>query len=123
MDKIVFNVEKTDTGYSAYYELADGIAATTGGTMAELKANALESYNLAAEAHATLDDIGFKFDIPQFFDYYKGILNARGLANRVGMNETLLYQYVSGAKTPSAKQSEKILSGIKSFAEELLDFA
>ena len=37
------------------------------------------------------------------------------------MNATLLSQYVSGTKTPSKKQTEKILSGIHQIGRELAD--
>jgi hypothetical protein len=49
MKEIVFLVEETSTGYSAYVNTNEGTAVTTGGTMDELKANALESYNLLME--------------------------------------------------------------------------
>ena len=47
MKKITFTVEISTDGYSAWHEpAAGGIAATMGNTFAELKANAVESYNL-----------------------------------------------------------------------------
>ena len=47
MKKVKFIVEKSKDGYSAWYEdLTNGIAATMGDTIVELKSNAVESYNL-----------------------------------------------------------------------------
>jgi hypothetical protein len=47
MKKITFTVEIGKDGYSACHEPeAGGIASTVGNTFAELKANAVESYNL-----------------------------------------------------------------------------
>jgi hypothetical protein len=47
MKKITFTVEIGKDGYSAWHEPATGgIASTMGNTFAELKANAVESYNL-----------------------------------------------------------------------------
>jgi hypothetical protein len=47
MKKIKFNVEMGKDGYSAWHEPAGGgIASTMGNTFAELKTNAVESYNL-----------------------------------------------------------------------------
>lgn len=126
MKKALFTVEKTNTGYSAYCEDGTGVVATTGSTMAELKANMVESYNLlqeeAGNPKITEQDLAVKFDLPQFFEYYKEI-NAKALAKRVGMNETLLSQYVNGHKDPSEKQVAKILNGIRDLGKELLDFA
>jgi predicted RNase H-like HicB family nuclease len=126
MKKIVFTVEKTNTGYSAYSDGSEGVVATTGSTMAELKGNMVEAYNLYQEETGnppiTEKDLAVKFDLPQFFEYYKEI-NAKALAKRVGMNETLLSQYVNGRKTPSEKQVNKILQGIRDLGKELLDFA
>jgi predicted RNase H-like HicB family nuclease len=128
MEKIKFIVQKTDTGYSAYFEDKEFISVVTvGDTMAELKANMVEAYNLFAEETQrpliTEEDLAIKFDLVDFFDYYKPEINARGLAKRVGMNEDLLYQYISGHKKASEKQEQRILAGIRQMATELLDFA
>lgn len=47
------------------------------------------------------------------------MINAKFLAEKIGMNATLLSQYVSGTKKPSPKQTEKILSGIHQIGQEL----
>jgi predicted RNase H-like HicB family nuclease len=127
MSKVVFIVEKADVGYAAYYEDLDSKAIfTMGDTMAELKANIVEAYNLHQEETSgepiTVDDVAIKFDLPQFFEHYKEI-NARGLAKRIGMNETLLSQYVKGVKVPSEKQVQKILQGIRDLGKELFELA
>ena len=44
------------------------------------------------------------------------------LADRIGMNYSLLRQYAKGIKTPSPKQARRINNGIKELAEELLNF-
>ncbi len=117
--KIIMNVEKTDTGFSAY--ALDYPIFTTGQSIPELINNAYESTefyfedkNLKVESN----DIRFEIDFKQFFKYYK-VLNAKFLAEKIGMNATLLSQYVSGTKKPSQKQTEKILSGIHQIGQEL----
>jgi len=45
-----------------------------------------------------LEDLVFELDLPHFFDYFK-IINAKALAQRIGMNQCLLAQYVGGQKT------------------------
>lgn len=121
--KITYQVEKTSTGFSAYWnwEGKERTIATVGGTMAELKANMLEAANLTFEDLGfvyTADEINYELDLAQFFDFYSEI-NAKGLAKRVGLNRTLLAQYVGGQKKPSGKQTAKILEGIKSLGREL----
>ena len=123
MSKIVFIVEKTGTGFSAYAEDFEKIpAGTSGDTMAELRNNIEDAYNSVAEdkgwPEVSINDITIKYDLPQFFEYYKEI-SAKGVAKRVGINHTLLSQYVNGKKEPSEKQVKKILSGIQELGREL----
>ncbi|MEO8854118.1 MAG: hypothetical protein ABI359_10085 [Ginsengibacter sp.] len=122
MKPVKFIVEKTITGYSAYAKDDKYPLTTVGDTIDELKANILDALNSFREFNglpeAGNEDIAVQIDLTQFFDYYKEI-NAKALAKRVGMNETLLSQYVNGIKEPSSRQTEKILSGIKSLGKEL----
>jgi predicted RNase H-like HicB family nuclease len=122
MKKINLIVEKTSTGFSAYAE--DLPVFTTGKSMTELKANILEATNLYQEevggAAISLDDINITLDLPQFFEYFK-VINAKALSERVGMNQSLLAQYVGGQKKPSAKQVDKILTGIRELGRELTE--
>ena len=41
------------------------------------------------------------------------------LAKRIGMNESLLSQYVHGVKKPSVAQTNRILAGIREIGQEL----
>jgi len=123
MKKIVFIVEKTDTGFSAYAEDFKNIpAGTTGNTMAELRQNIVDAYNSIAEIKGlpdlTIDEISVQLDLPQFFDYYK-IINASALGVRIGMDKTLLSQYVNGHKKAGPKQIQKIMAGIRQLGSEL----
>lgn len=123
MEKIEFTVEKTGTGYSAYANPRDGgIIATTGGTIAELKNNMLDAANTFLDYEkrplATENDLFITLDIPQFFEYYKEV-NASALSKRIGMNKTLLSQYINGQKKPSPKQTNRILEGIRELGNEL----
>ena len=117
--KIKMIVEKTETGFSAFSEVYP--IYTTGKTVPELIENALEASNLYfEEEHLTVtqENIKFEIDFKQFFQYYK-VINARFLANKIGMNPTLLSQYVQGRKKPSEAQTEKILLGIHQIGQEL----
>jgi len=117
--KIKMIVEKTTTGFSAYAE--NYPVYTVGGTIQELRENIIDAFNLYYEH----DDIQVKdsniqlfFDLGLFFKHYPA-LNAKFLANKIGMNYTLLSQYVQGRKKPSAKQTEKIMKGIHEIGAEL----
>jgi hypothetical protein len=112
-------VEKTDTGFSAYCEQFPVF--TTGVTFKELQHHAVEAINLFLSdqnKHITEEQIAFEIDLKQFFQYYR-VINAKFLAQRIGMNETLLSQYVHGHKKPSAAQTSKILSGVQEIGREL----
>jgi len=117
--KIKMIVEKTDTGFSAFSE--DYPLYTTGRTIPELIDNSLEAANLCFEeenVQVTHENLRFEIDFKQFFQYYK-VINAKFLANKIGMNPTLLSQYVQGRKKPSDAQTEKILLGIHQIGQEL----
>jgi len=112
-------VEKTDTGFSVFSE--DYPVYSTGRTIPELINNAIEAANLCFEEkkiQITQENLKFEIDFKQFFQYYK-VINAKFLANKIGMNPTLLSQYVHGRKKPSDAQTEKILLGIHQIGQEL----
>ncbi|MFI5140592.1 MAG: hypothetical protein ACHQIM_22435 [Sphingobacteriales bacterium] len=124
MKKIKFIVEKTGDGYSAYHQNSNGIIATTGDNITELRKNILEATNLQYEYYnkkqVTAENISLAFDLGQFFEYYN-VINVRGLSERIRMNYSLLSQYVAGTKTPSEKQTKKVLEGIKQLGRELYE--
>ena len=117
--KIKLVVERTDTGFSAYSE--DYPVFTTGESFTELLHNAVEAMNLFLIDQAsqiTEKNIEFEIDLKQFFQYYR-VINSKFLAKKIGMNESLLSQYVTGRKKPSASQTNRILSGIQEIGREL----
>jgi transcriptional regulator with XRE-family HTH domain len=125
MKPLTFIVEKTSTGFSAYAEDFNKYpVGTTGQTVPELKSNILAAINLHQDYHNDhlyeIPDIVLKYDLTNFFEFYKEI-NAKSLAKRVGMNQTLLSQYINGKKEPSVKQVSKILQGVRELGKELSD--
>jgi hypothetical protein len=117
--KILMIVEKTETGFSAFSH--DYPIFTTGRTIAELIDNAIQAANLFFQdqlIQITVENLKFEIDFKQFFQYYK-VLNSKFLAEKIGMNPTLLSQYVQGHKKPSDSQTQKILSGIQQIGKEL----
>jgi predicted RNase H-like HicB family nuclease len=117
--KISMIVEKTETGFSAFSE--DYPIYTTGKTIVELLDNAFEAANLYFEDEnikISHENLKLEIDFKQFFQYYR-VLNAKFLADKIGINPTLLSQYVQGHKKPSEAQTEKILLGIHQIGQEL----
>jgi len=117
--KLIIIVEKTDSGFSAYSE--EYPIFTTGKTIPDLIDNAYEAVNFYFEdqdIQVSHENMKFEIDFKQFFQYYR-VLNAKFLAEKIGMDPTLLSQYVQGRKKPSDKQTEKILMGIHQIGQEL----
>jgi hypothetical protein len=116
--KLIKVVEKTSTGFSAFAEKYSIF--TTAKSIPELLNNAFEAAEMFFEGDfkITRTDIQFELDFQQFFQFYK-VLNAKFLAEKIGMNPSLLSQYVQGRKKPSEKQTNKILLGIHQIGQEL----
>lgn len=119
--KIKITITKEDTGYSANTLVNNNFIATEAETFEELKANILEAVNLAFEDKGfiyTIKEIGFEYDLESFFDFYK-VINAKALSERIGMNQSLLAQYIKGIKKPSVAQTKRILQGVQQIGREL----
>lgn len=119
--KYRFVIEKTHTGYSAYCKHEPIF--TTGSTISELNFNILEATILHLEEEGliiTMENIRVELDLEQLFEYFK-VINAKHLARKIGMNESLLNQYVKGKKKPSQNQLNRILEGIQQIGNELRD--
>lgn len=119
--KIKIIIEKTDTGFSAYSDKHSIF--TTGESISKLIDNAYEAAALYLEDEEIKFNhelLQFEIDFKQFFKYYN-VINAKPLAQKIGMNPTLLSQYVQGHKKPSKTQTTKILTGIHQIGNELSD--
>ncbi|MEO6189472.1 MAG: XRE family transcriptional regulator [Saprospiraceae bacterium] len=117
--KVGLIVEKTRSGFSAYAE--DLPIYTTGKNLAELIGNAYEATQLYFEdgnKSSSSFKIQYHIDFKQFFQYYR-VLNAKVIAEKIGMNPTLLSQYVQGKKKPSQFQTERIINAIHEIGIEL----
>ena len=118
---IKIEVTKEDTGYSASVLIKDNFIATEAEAFEELKTNVLEAVNLAFENKGftyTINEIKFEYDLESFFNFYK-VINAKALSERIGMNQSLLAQYIKGIKKPSTSQTKRILQGVQQIGREL----
>ncbi|MFM7021386.1 MAG: type II toxin-antitoxin system HicB family antitoxin [Flavobacteriales bacterium] len=121
MAKIEMIVERTKTGYSAYAKKY--AVYTTGKSLEALKNNIIEALTLHLEEEGktiTEEDIKVTLDLPQFFEFYK-VINAKALSERIGMNQSLLAQYIIGHKKPSPAQTQRILQGVQKIGRELAE--
>lgn len=62
--------------------------------------------------------VSFRYDLPSFFNDFD-FINASKLAQYVGINESKMRQYKSGAAYPCEKTLKKILEAIHSIGAEL----
>jgi hypothetical protein len=123
MKKINITVEKTKTGFSALSE--DYPVCTTGSNISEIRSNMIEAMNLyfeftEPEKIISENDLNLKLDLSSFFEFYK-VINAKAFSNRVGMNQSLLAQYIKGNKKPSKAQTQRILKGVQQLGRELAE--
>src|SRR5690606_2134861 len=112
--KVNMTIIKEDAGYSAHTTIGKNFIATQGDDFEELKENILEALNITFEDQGfvyEVDEIKFTLDLASFFAFYK-VINAKALSERIGMNQSLLAQYIKGIKKPSAAQTRRILSGV-----------
>jgi hypothetical protein len=120
MKKILVIIEKTGTGFSAYSKKYP--VYTTGSNVHELITNVVEAINFyfveaGQQINVTAKELDLYFSIASLFQLYP--INVKHFAERIGMNYTLLAQYVQGRKKPSGKQAEKIVEGLKQVGKEL----
>ena len=122
MKKVNVTIEKTNSGYSAG---ADKYPVyTAGDSFEEIKSNIFEALNLYFEYNdePLIDEhqIRLTLDLASFFEFYK-VINAKALSERIGMNQSLLAQYINGIKKPSAVQTKRILKGVQQVGRELAE--
>jgi len=118
--KIVIEVIKEELGYSAVANVEEKLIATQGDSFDELKIMVLDMVNLSFEEgfKYSIEELKFEFDSASFFGFYK-VINAKALSERIGMNQSLLAQYIMGDKKPSAAQTERILNVVHQIGKEL----
>ena len=124
-------LEKTDAGYSAYLPDLPGCI-STGMTIADIKNNIKEAIDFHIEGMRNENipipenfdgkfDLSFKMDVSSLFEWFSGILTKSGVSKLTGMNQSLISQYVSGSKSPSAKQTKRIERALHNLGQELLE--
>ena len=119
--KVKVVVIKENLGYSASTTIGNSYIATEADSFEALKAGLVNSLNFTFEESGKVynqNDLVFEFDLESFFDFYK-VINAKALSERIGMNQSLLAQYIKGIKKPSPAQTKRILQGVQQIGREL----
>ena len=96
-----------------------GWGRTARGAMDNIKLSVEEFKQMAAEKGEMFPDVEFDFrlDIGAFFDYYP--LDVSQVAKYIGVNASVLRQYVSCARVPREHQIKTIKKGINKLTEDL----
>lgn len=63
-------------------------------------------------------EIEYRFDVGSLFSYYD-FVNIAGVAREIGLNPSVIRQYVIGTRKPSAERKEQIVAGFKSLADKM----
>ena len=119
--KIKLKILKEDTGYTAIGQWKNRSLITEGDSWEELQTMIVEMLNLMFEDLGytyTIEEVQLEYDLQTFFAFYK-VINAKALSERIGMNQSLLAQYIKGIKKPSASQAQRILTGVQNVGKEL----
>ena len=123
------SIEKqSDGSYIAYNTTGDKVQLIgTGDSVKEVKEDFFNSLDEVLQSYNEIGDdipeflneeIEFRFDTKSLFEYYS-MFNVSALARYLGINDSLMRQYRSGAAQISDKQLEKIEAGIHRLGSEL----
>ena len=123
------SIEKqSDGSYIAYNTTGDKVQLIgTGDSVKEAKEDFFNSLDEVLQSYNEIGDdipeflneeIEFRFDITSLFEYYS-MFNVSALARYLGINDSLMRQYRSGAAQISDKQLQKIEAGIHRLGSEL----
>lgn len=123
MKKLTIIIEQNQDGYWGQIKEYPNVF-TQGDTITELMENAREALELYLEENnkPSIHTPSFEIviDLQDFFtinDY----INITKLAERTGMNTSLLRQYAKGIKFPSIEQVKRIETTIKEIGKELVN--
>ena len=121
-------VEQTKDGYFSCYvkeEIPYVGLLGYGESSEEAISNLISFYEESKEDLAlegkTLPDLEFTvhYDMPSFFDRFN-FLNQTKIAERAGINPSLLRKYTSGVAKAGQKQYDKLHQAVQALAQEML---
>ena len=113
-------IEVTPTGFSAY--AIDHPIFTTGANLETLQDHAREAaalYFSDSGKEGQLPSVHFEADLKPLFARYP-YLDARKMAEKLGISARLLIQYASGRKFAPLPATRSILNGLRAIGKELV---
>lgn len=118
--KIEIIVENGGDSLSARIELDGDLLTTTGNTLEEVRAAFAEqlAFFYALKENDYVFEIGYELE--GFFETHPYI-NIAVLAERMGINASLMRQYANGIKHPSEKRVKEIEEAVHQLGRELLE--
>lgn len=96
-----------------------GGGATAREAMSDTYVALQEMSELKKEEGVTMPEIefDFRFDVGSFFDYYP--IDVTAFAKYIGMNASVLRQYVTGLREPKEETIKRIREGIDKLSRDL----
>lgn len=96
-----------------------GYGHTSREAMQDMQTAVREFKALKAEDGKEFPDVefDFRFDVGAFFDYYP--IDVTAFAKYIGMNASVLRQYVTGLREPKSDTIKRIRDGINKLSEDL----
>ena len=88
-------------------------------TIKDMQVAVQEYKEMKAEEGKEFPDVEFdiRFDVGAFFDYYP--IDVTAFAKYIGMNPSVLRQYVTALRQPKQEAIDRIRAGIKKLSEDL----
>ena len=97
----------------------NGFGRTAREAMDDMYVAVREYKEMKAEEGKEFPDVefDFRFDVGSFFDYYP--IDVTAFAKYIGMNASVLRQYVTGLRVPKEETIKRIKEGIGKLSEDL----
>lgn len=128
MEKIIMTIEKSKDYFDAYSENCDGVYAA-GDSIEAVKADTYKAIDAMKKNLPEAQwpkqirgdfEIEWKIDVPSFLDYYSDYMSLAGMERVTGINQKQLSNYLNRRSVPRPRQADRIMTGIRKFATELL---
>lgn len=128
MDKLVITICASSDSFGAYSENYDGIYAA-GDTVAEVKADVLESIRLIKENLPKEQwpeilkgeyTIEWHYDVQTLLQHYQGVFTNTALERLTGIHHKQLWNYANGISKPRPAARKKIQNALNSLGAELI---
>lgn len=131
MNKVIINTARTERGYSGSCDLLPGWIVACSGSFSEFRKEVEESIQFYIDcanedntAYPVVFDekyeLEYKFDVQSLLLFYQGIFSFSALETITGINQKQLAHYAAGRSKPRKQQSEKIATGLRNLAEEMM---